>query len=64
MRPARHRTRSNPMARNAHPRLRLVASPQARNPYETLRRARAATPVRDPRADFRRFVRRLWPAAA
>ncbi|MDE2906936.1 MAG: hypothetical protein OXQ28_12735 [Acidobacteriota bacterium] len=64
MRPGRHGTRSNPMARNAHPRLRLVATPQGRNPYETLRRARAVAPVRDPRADFRRFVRRLWPAAA
>lgn len=64
MRPARHRTRSNSMARNAHPRLRLVVTPQSQNPYETLRRARAAVPVRDPRADFRQFVRRLWPAAA
>ena len=64
MTPRRHRTRSNPMARNAHPRLRLVASSPSRNPYEAVRRARAATPVPNPRADFRRFVRRLRPAAA
>ncbi len=60
----RQRNLNNPMARNAHPRLRLVDAAPKRNPYETVRRARAATPALDPRADFRRFVRRLWPAAA
>ncbi len=64
MRPGRFRTRSTAVARNAHPRLRGWTTPESRNPYETLRRAHAAAHPSGPRADFRQFLRRLWPAAA
>lgn len=65
MRARRHTNSATAVARNAHPRLRLVAAP-TRNPYHALQRANrtAARHHRSPRAGYRELVRRLWPAAA
>lgn len=62
--PRRHAGTGNAIARNVHPRLRLVAGAQTRNPYEALRRAHDTARPRSPRTDYRHFVRRLWQDAA